>query len=124
MWELGANLVTNLGFTATGAIPGVKLGKVAKSMIKWAPRIIAGVSAANIALNDDIHDSLAKLNENSSEMTVQDWKNVLTAATALLGAVKVGKSEWDNRTVKKALGKGTFSNKDLTTIDLSEDQVK
>lgn len=122
--ELGANLVTNLGFTAAGAIPGVKLGKIAKSMIKWAPRIIAGLSTANIALNGDIHDSLAKLNENSSEMTVQDWKNVLTAATALLGAVKVGKSEWDNRTVKKAMGKGKFTKNGLTNKELSEEQIK
>lgn len=124
MWELGANLVTNLGFTAAGAIPGVKLGKVAKSMIKWAPRIITGLSAANVALNDDIHDSLVKLGDNSSEMTVQDWKNVLTAATTLLGTIKFGKSEWDNRTVKKVLGKGTFSKQGLTNNNLTEDQVK
>lgn len=124
MWELGANLVTNLGFTAAGAIPGVKLGKVAKSMIKWAPRIIAGLSAANVALNEDIHDSLVKLGDNSSEMTVQDWKNVLTAATTLLGTIKFGKSEWDNRTVKKAMSKGTYTKKDLTTEGLTEAQVK
>mgnify|MGYP006991634686 CR=1 FL=1 len=124
MWELGANLVTNLGFTAAGAIPGVKLGKVAKSMIKWAPRIIAGLSAANIVLNSDIHDSFAKLNDSTSEMTVQDWKNILTATTAFLGTVKVGKSEWDNRTVKKVMGKGKFTKNGLTNKDLSEDQIK
>ena len=124
VWELGANLVTNLGFTAAGVIPGIKLGKVAKSMIKWAPRLISAASMTNVALNEDIHDSLIKLNENSSQMTVQDWKNVLTAATSILGTIKTGKSEWDNRTVKKVLGNGTFSKYGLTNANLTEDQVK
>lgn len=122
--ELGMNLVTNLGFTVAGMVPGVKLSKVAKSVVKWAPRIMSIISASNLALNSDIHDSLAKLNHHSEKMTVQDWKNVITALTTVLNVSKTGKHEWDNRTVKKAMGKGKFTKNGLTNKDLSEEQIK
>jgi len=69
------NLGTNVAMDAVGLIPGFgtagKAGKVAKTLVKYVPRIVTALSAAN-ALSPESRASWAKLASNES-LTVKDW---------------------------------------------------
>lgn len=118
------NLVTNLGFTAAGVIPGAKLGKVGAKVLKWVPKITAVLAAGNLALNEDIHDSLAKAVKEPDTLTIGDWRNITIALSSVLGITKTVKSGY-TRHKAESIGKSkSFTKEGLTTKALSEDQVK
>lgn len=118
------NLVTNLGFTAAGVIPGAKLGKVGAKVLKWVPKITSVLAAGNIALNEDIHDSLAKAVKEPDTLTIGDWRNITIALSSVLGITKTVKSGY-TRHKAESIGKSkSFTKEGLTTKALSEDQVK
>lgn len=118
------NLVTNLGFTAAGVIPGAKLGKVGAKVLKWVPKITSVLAAGNLALNEDIHDSLAKAVKEPDNLTVGDWRNITIAISSVLGITKSIKSGY-TRHKAESIGKSkSFTKEGLTTKALSEDQVK
>lgn len=73
------------GLDALSLIPGVgaatKGWRIAKTVAKYAPRLIAAVGAVHTLTNGpEIIASIGKINE-PSKMTVQDWQNVAQAIT-------------------------------------------
>ena len=118
------NLVTNLGFTVAGVIPGAKIGKIGAKVLKWVPRITSILAAGNLALNEDIHDSLAKAVKEPDNLTVGDWRNITIAISSVLGITKSAKSGYTRHKAEKVGKSKTFTKEGLTTKALSEDQVK
>ena len=82
MWK---NLGTNIAMDAVGLVPGFgaagKAGKITKTLIKYVPRIVTALSAAD-ALSPESRASWAKLASNES-LTVKDWQNVAAGCSVL-----------------------------------------
>lgn len=84
MWK---NLGTNIAMDVVGLVPGFgtagKAGKITKTLIKYVPKIVTALSAAN-ALSPESRASWAKLARNES-LTVKDWQNIASGCSALAG---------------------------------------
>ena len=84
MWK---NLGTNIAMDAVGLVPGFgtagKAGKITKTLVKYVPKIVTVLSAAN-ALSPESRASWAKLASNES-LTVKDWQNIAAGCSALAG---------------------------------------
>lgn len=127
--QMFGNLGTNLAMDALGLIPGggatSKAGKVAKTLVKLTPKIVAAIGVMNgVANKDQIIGSFKKI-ANPSSMTVDDLKNI-TAGIGLVtgigaGAVRGAK----NIAMKNAAATGNLevkTNKGYTK--LTPDQFK
>lgn len=85
------NLTGNVALDVLGVIPvagaGAKGLKLAKSLLKYAPRIIAAISMASTLTNSSqIIKSFDKLVQNKGkELTVNDWRNVVEGVKFVLG---------------------------------------
>lgn len=84
------NLGANLAMDAVGLVPGFgaagKAGKITKTLIKYVPRIITALSAAN-ALSPESRASWKKLASEES-LTVKDWQNIAAGCSALAGITR------------------------------------
>lgn len=84
------NLGANIAMDAVGLVPGFgaagKAGKITKTLVKYVPRIITVLSAAN-ALSPESRESWKKLVSNES-LTVKDWQNIAAGCSALAGVTR------------------------------------
>ena len=100
MWK---NLGTNIAMDAVGLVPGFgtagKAGKVTKTLIKYVPKIVTALSAAN-ALSPESRASWAKLASNES-LTVKDWQNIAAGCSALAGVSRGAVGHFNAHTMAK-----------------------
>lgn len=100
MWK---NLGTNIAMDAVGLVPGFgtagKAGKITKTLIKYVPKIVTALSAAN-ALSPESRASWAKLASNES-LTVKDWQNIAAGCSALAGVSKGAVGHFNAHTMAK-----------------------
>lgn len=100
MWK---NLGTNIAMDAVGLIPGFgtagKAGKITKTLIKYVPKIVTALSAAN-ALSPESRASWAKLASNES-LTVKDWQNIAAGCSALAGVSRGAVGHFNAHTMAK-----------------------
>lgn len=100
MWK---NLGTNIAMDAVGLVPGFgtagKAGKITKTLVKYAPKIVTALSAAN-ALSPESRASWAKLASNES-LTVKDWQNIAAGCSALAGVSRGAVGHFNAHTMAK-----------------------
>ena len=100
MWK---NLGTNIAMDAVGLVPGFgtagKAGKITKTLIKYIPKIVTALSAAN-ALSPESRASWAKLASNES-LTVKDWQNIAAGCSALAGVSRGAVGHFNAHTMAK-----------------------
>ena len=100
MWK---NLGTNIAMDAVGLVPGFgtagKAGKITKTLIKYVPKIVTVLSAAN-ALSPESRASWAKLASNES-LTVKDWQNIAAGCSALAGVSRGAVGHFNAHTMAK-----------------------
>lgn len=100
MWK---NLGTNIAMDAVGLVPGFgtagKAGKITKTLIKYVPKIVTALSAAN-ALSPESRASWAKLASNKS-LTVKDWQNIAAGCSALAGVSRGAVGHFNAHTMAK-----------------------
>lgn len=100
MWK---NLGTNIVMDAVGLVPGFgtagKAGKITKTLIKYVPKIVTVLSAAN-ALSPESRASWAKLASNES-LTVKDWQNIAAGCSALAGVSRGAVGHFNAHTMAK-----------------------
>ena len=89
-----SNLGKNIGWTVAGFIPGAKLGKVAKSALKWGPKIMAISQDIGIYNDSNVRNTLNKLfvKGDWSNLNSDDLKNLTTVGRAITGTANAGKS--------------------------------
>lgn len=93
-WGDVKNLGINVGFDLLGAIPvfGDAVGtgsKITKSLIKWAPRVMAGLAGFQGIRNfDGMMESWGKLTTKGEKMTVQDWRNIQQSIGLVTGTTR------------------------------------
>lgn len=118
MWK---NFGTNIAMDAVGLVPGFgtagKAGKITKTLIKYVPKIVTALSAAN-ALSPESRASWAKLASNES-LTVKDWQNIAAGCSALAGVSRGAVGHFNAHT----MAKGTKT-KDFNITDSDGRQYK
>ena len=101
--EMWKNLGTNIAMDAVGLVPGFgtagKAGKITKTLIKYVPKIVTALSAAN-ALSPESRASWAKLASNES-LTVKDWQNIAAGCSALAGVSRGAVGHFNAHTMAK-----------------------
>lgn len=100
MWK---NLGTNIAMDAVGLVPGFgtagKAGKITKTLIKYVPKIVTALSAANV-LSPESRASWAKLASNES-LTVKDWQNIAAGCSVLAGVSRGAVGHFNAHTMAK-----------------------
>ena len=100
MWK---NLGTNIAMDVVGLVPGFgasgKAGKITKTLIKYVPKIVTALSAAN-ALSPESRASWAKLASKES-LTVKDWQNIAAGCSALAGVSRGAVGHFNAHTMAK-----------------------
>ena len=101
MWK---NFGANIAMDTVGLIPGFgtagKAGKVAKTLVKYVPKIVTALSAAN-ALSPESRASWAKLASDES-LTVKDWQNIAAGCSALAGVSRGAVGHLNAHTMAKS----------------------
>lgn len=117
-WEVAKNAGINLGLGVVGLVPGLglasKSGKWIAQVAKWAPRLLTMAAAGQIALDDNIKQSLAKVTSNET-LTVNDWKNVGYALSTMAGLARGARGIVDNRKYKPAFKEASKTETFITT---------
>lgn len=101
--EVAKNLAVNAGFAVAGIIPGAKMGKVAKNVIKWAPRLMTIVAGAGLAMDESTQNTFKKIAKGEMQFTREDWKNISRVLQFASGTVRAGKGAYDAHKVKKGI---------------------
>lgn len=100
MWK---NLGANIAMDAVGLVPGFgaagKAGKITKTLVKYVPKIVTALSAAN-ALSPESRASWAKLASKES-LTVRDWQNIAAGCSALAGVSRGAVGHFNAHTMAK-----------------------
>lgn len=117
-WEVAKNAGINLGLGVVGLVPGLglasKSGKWIAQAAKWAPRLLTMAAAGQIALDDNIKQSLAKVASDET-LTVNDWKNVGYALSTMAGLARGARGIVDNRKYKPAFKEDSKTETFITT---------
>ena len=104
--ETVKNLAVNAGMSVIGLIPGAKMGKTAKNVVKvvtkWGPRLMTLAAGAGLAMDESTQKTFKKIGDGSTNFTREDWKNISRVLQVAAGAVRLGKGEYDNYKVNKA----------------------
>ena len=97
------NLGANIAMDAVGLVPGFgaagKAGKITKTLVKYVPKIVTALSAAN-ALSPESRASWAKLASKES-LTVKDWQNIAAGCSALAGVSRGAVGHFNAHTMAK-----------------------
>ena len=109
-WKDVGNLGVNIGFDLLGAIPlfGDAVGtgtKITRQLLKWAPRIMTGLTAYQGIKNfDGMMESWGKLTsgDKDQKMTVQDWRNITQSIGLITGGVRSVRNKAAQSKMKKA----------------------
>lgn len=109
-WEDVKNLGINVGFDLLGAIPvfGDAVGtgtKITRNLVKWAPRVMAGLAAfQGVANFDGMVGSWKKMtsSDENAKMTVQDWRNIAQSIGLLTGGVRAVRNKVAQNNMKQA----------------------
>ena len=101
--EVAKNLAVNAGFAVAGMIPGAKMSKVAKNVIKWAPRLMTIVAGAGLAMDESTQNTFNKIAKGEVQFTREDWKNISRVLQFASGTVRAGKGAYDAHKVKKGI---------------------
>jgi len=108
-WEAVKNFGKNLGWTAAGFIPGAKLGKVAKNIMRWAPKMLVALNDYNL-LNDESNKNTWNKLTNESRLLKEglndeDLKNITYWVRAFTGTANAVKAT--GRDIKYSKARGT-----------------
>ena len=108
-WDDVKNLGINVGFDLLGAIPlfGDALGtgtKITRQLLKWAPRVMAGLAAyQGVANFDGMMNSWGKFvsGDKDQKLTVQDWRNIAQSIGLITGGTRAIKNKAAQANMKK-----------------------
>ena len=101
--EVVKNLGMNAAFAGMGLIPGAKMGKVAKNIVKYAPKIMTAVAGLGIAMDESTQATFKKIGDGSVKFNREDWRNISHVLSLLAGATRGVRLSAANRKVKNSI---------------------
>lgn len=104
--EVVKNAVINAGFAALGMIPGAKMGKVAKNLVKYAPKIITAAAGLGIAMDESTQATFKKLGDGTTKLNREDWRNISHVLSLVAAGTRGVKGDIARRKVGKGIVAG------------------
>ena len=104
--EVVKNAAVNAGFAGLGLIPGVKMNKVVKNIIKYAPKIITAAAGLGIAMDESTQKTFKKLGDGTTKLNREDWRNISHVLSLVAAGTRGVKSDIARYNVKKGIVKG------------------
>ena len=109
--DVAKNLAVNSGLALAGFIPGGNSFKIARNLVRIAPKVLAVCAASGVLLDKNVMQSWEKAINSGSEnrLTVQDWKNISSTLTAVHSLTAMGTSHYKSRKFAKEVGREQIS---------------
>lgn len=101
--EVVKNLGMNAAFAGMGLIPGAKMGKVAKNIVKYAPKILTAAAGLGIAMDESTQATFKKIGDGTTKFNREDWRNISHVLSLIAGSTRGIKGSLDARKVKKSI---------------------
>lgn len=101
--EVVKNLGMNAAFAGMGLIPGAKMGKVAKNIVKYAPKILTAAAGLGIAMDESTQNTFKKIGDGTTKLNREDWRNLSHVLSLIAGSTRGIKNSVDARKVKKGI---------------------
>ena len=101
--EVIKNAAMNTGFAAVGMIPGAKMGKVMRSVVKWAPKIIMGASALGIVMDESTQETFKKIADGGKDFNRQDWRNLSHVLSLVAAGTRGARADYKSYQAKKGI---------------------
>lgn len=105
--EVVKNLGMNAAFAALGMVPGAKMSKVAKNIVKYAPKIITAVAGLGIATDESTQKTFKKITDGKEKLNREDWRNLSHVLSLIAGTTRSARNSWDSRKVRKSVAMST-----------------
>jgi hypothetical protein len=64
------------------------MGKVAKNIVKYAPKIMTAVAGLGIAMDESTQATFKKISDGSVKFNREDWRNISHVLSLLAGATR------------------------------------
>ena len=110
--DLARNALFNTGFAALGLIPGGKLPKITKNIIKYAPKALAVISGTSLAADESVRNTFSKIGKE--KLNHEDWKNITRVFQLAAGIGRGAKQDIANVRAKVKY-KGDITNSKTLT---------
>jgi hypothetical protein len=128
-WDVAKNAGVNAAWTVAGLVPGVKLGKIGKALLKWGPRGFALLNAVGL-VNAENYDALNRM-FTTGEVTSEDLNLLTQIGRAITGAVGMGKAikrehiyrKGDSEVVGKRVKVQQEGSDDVPLVDLNNAEL-
>lgn len=101
--EVVKNLGMNAAFAGMGLIPGAKMGKVAKNIVKYAPKIMTAVAGLGIAMDESTQATFKKIGDGNVKFNREDWRNISHVLSLIAGTTRGIRQGVANRKVKNSI---------------------
>ena len=85
------NAAINTAWTVAGLVPGVKLGKVGKTLLKWGPRGVALLNGYGLIADQQTYKALERM-FTTGEVTSDDLNLLTQIGRAITGGIGMGKA--------------------------------
>ena len=128
--EVVKNLGMNAAFAGIGLIPGAKMHKVAKNIVKYAPKILTAAAGLGIAMDESTQATFKKIGDGTTKFNREDWRNLSHVLSLIAGSTRGIKGSLDARKVKKSIVASEnvklegVKNADGTDFELPKSTVK
>lgn len=104
--EVAKNAAINAGFAGLGLIPGAKMHKVVKNVVKYAPKIITAAAAMGITMDESTQKTFAKLGDGTQKLNREDWRNLSHVLSLVAAGTRGVKGDIARYKVKKGIVNG------------------
>lgn len=101
--EVVKNLGMNAAFAGMGLIPGAKMGKVAKNIVKYAPKILTAAAGLGIAMDESTQATFKKIGDGTTKFNREDWRNLSHVLSLIAGSTRGIKGSLDARKIKRSV---------------------
>lgn len=104
--EVLKNAGMNAGFAALGMIPGAKMTKVVKNIVKYAPKIITAAAGLGIAMDESTQNTFKKITSGKEKLNREDWRNLSHVLSLVAAGTRGVKGDIARRKVGKGIVAG------------------
>lgn len=101
--EVVKNAAMNAGFAGLGLIPGAKMGKVAKNIVRYLPKIVTAAAGLGIAMDESTQKTFKKLGDGTTKLNREDWRNISHVLSLVAAGTRGVKGDIARYKVKKSI---------------------
>ena len=110
-WDVAKNAGINLGWTVAGLVPGAKLGKIGKALLKWGPRGVALLDSYGLIKDEKTYQALNRM-FTTGEITSQDLNILTQIGRAITGGTAMAKAARRGHIYEK--GRGEYEGQEIS----------